>query len=88
MVMSNIWHNHNDPSVWKEPELFRPERFLDEEGKFRPREELTPFGIGKSEPNALSHSVFGQAVRRHQGLVFITASQYPTRIWYDSLAGH
>ena len=55
VVMSNIWHNHNDPSVWKEPETFRPERFLDEEGKYRPREEFTPFGIGKSRPRILLH---------------------------------
>ncbi|XP_022106606.1 cytochrome P450 2J6-like isoform X2 [Acanthaster planci] len=47
IVMSNIWHNHFDPLVWEEPGQFRPERFLDKDGKFRPREELIPFGIGR-----------------------------------------
>ncbi|XP_038078489.1 cytochrome P450 2J6-like [Patiria miniata] len=47
LVFSNLWHNHFDPSVWEEPKSFRPERFLDKEGKFQSREELTPFGIGR-----------------------------------------
>ncbi|XP_038051667.1 cytochrome P450 2J6-like [Patiria miniata] len=46
-IMCNIWHNHYDPLVWEEPEKFRPERFLDGDGKFRPREEFMPFGSGR-----------------------------------------
>ncbi|XP_038073068.1 cytochrome P450 2J2-like [Patiria miniata] len=47
IINANIWHNHFDPLVWEEPEKFRPERFLDRAGKFRPREELIPFGTGR-----------------------------------------
>ncbi|XP_038051662.1 cytochrome P450 2J2-like [Patiria miniata] len=46
-LMYNIWHNHFDPLVWEEPEKFRPERFLDGDGKFRSREEFMPFGTGR-----------------------------------------
>ncbi len=46
LVFSNIWAAHNDPDVWSEPDQFKPERFLDENGKLRHREELIPFSIG------------------------------------------
>ncbi len=46
LVFSNIWAVHNDPEVWFEPDQFKPERFLDENGKLRHREELIPFSIG------------------------------------------
>ncbi len=46
VVMANIWAVHHDPDVWKNPEEFRPERFLDENGFLVRREELIPFSIG------------------------------------------
>ncbi len=46
VVMANIWAVHHDPAVWKDPEEFRPERFLDENGCLVRREELIPFSIG------------------------------------------
>lgn len=37
-----------DETVWKEPELFQPERFLDENGKFSPKlDKSLPFSTGK-----------------------------------------
>ncbi|XP_022082205.1 cytochrome P450 2J6-like [Acanthaster planci] len=47
VVLSNLWHCHYDPTIWREPETFRPERFLEDEKKFIKCEELTPFGIGR-----------------------------------------
>ena len=35
-----------DPKVWKEPELFQPERFLNELGEVTGRERIMPFSIG------------------------------------------
>ena len=36
-----------DPTVWDEPLKFKPERFLDQNGKFKhPKENFLPFGIG------------------------------------------
>ncbi|XP_038069464.1 cytochrome P450 2J6-like [Patiria miniata] len=46
-LLANLWHNHFDPAVWEEPKSFRPERFLDDDGKVISRDELTPFGIGR-----------------------------------------
>ncbi|KAL6736123.1 hypothetical protein Aduo_006509 [Ancylostoma duodenale] len=38
---------HYDAHYYPEPEKFRPERFLDEDGYFKKRPELNPFGMGK-----------------------------------------
>ncbi|CAL4182434.1 unnamed protein product, partial [Meganyctiphanes norvegica] len=41
---------HEDPNYWKEPEKFQPERFIDENGKFKPQKEsFMPFGIGRRQ---------------------------------------
>ncbi|XP_038051670.1 cytochrome P450 2J6-like [Patiria miniata] len=64
-IMANIWHNHFDPLVWEEPEKFRPERFLDGDGKFRPREELMPFGSGR-------RSCLGEQLAKMELFVFFT----------------
>ena len=46
--MSNIWAVHNNPEVWKDPEAFRPERFLDGDKLAPPPDEYVPFSTGKS----------------------------------------
>ncbi|XP_072041358.1 cytochrome P450 2U1-like [Amphiura filiformis] len=47
MVIPNLWAIHHDERIWKEAESFKPERFLDSDGKVNRREELIPFSIGK-----------------------------------------
>ena len=37
----------HDPEYWGDPETFRPERFLDEQGHFKQDERNIPFGLGK-----------------------------------------
>ena len=44
--MSNIYSVHMDKDYWKDPEVFRPERFI-VGGQFRADERNIPFGIGK-----------------------------------------
>jgi len=39
---------HMDPEHFPEPDQFRPERFLDVDGKYKPSELLKPFGMGRS----------------------------------------
>lgn len=40
---------HMDPTLWDEPEAFKPERFLSAEGKIERPEFFIPFGVGKRE---------------------------------------
>jgi len=38
---------HNDPNLWVEPEAFKPERFINAEGKVKKPDCFLPFGVGK-----------------------------------------
>lgn len=38
---------HNDPKLWDEPELFKPERFITTDGKVKKPDGFLPFGVGK-----------------------------------------
>ena len=48
-VLTNLWSLHHDPEIWDEPNAFRPERFLDEEGNFVPpkADRFLPFSAGR-----------------------------------------
>ena len=35
-VLVNLWSFHHDPDIWNDPDDFRPERFLEEDGNFVP----------------------------------------------------
>lgn len=46
-VITNLAAMNNDPDMWGDPETFRPERFLKEDGQLS--KDLTlPFGFGES----------------------------------------
>lgn len=45
-MLPNLWAVHNDSARWPEPEKFRPERHLDENGKFVPSPYIIPFSAG------------------------------------------
>lgn len=49
IVFTSLHASHmKDEETWKNPELFEPERFLDEFGQFSPKlDKSTPFGAGK-----------------------------------------
>ncbi|PWA45896.1 cytochrome P450 [Artemisia annua] len=46
MLLVNLWAIQNDPKIWKEPERFKPERFVDVEGQ-RDGFKFMPFGSGR-----------------------------------------
>ncbi|XP_053376355.1 cytochrome P450 2J4-like [Mercenaria mercenaria] len=46
VVIANLYSAHIDTKYWPEPEKFRPERFLDSNGKVLRKDGLVPFGDG------------------------------------------
>ncbi len=61
--MVNTWSLHHERAFWGDPEKFRPERFLDEDGKFLAadhpnRKHLLPFSAG---PRVCVGEVFAMA---------------------------
>lgn len=46
-VLIGIRSVHMDAEFWKDPEVFRPERFLDENNQVLTIDRLTPFGAGR-----------------------------------------
>ncbi|CAL8111339.1 unnamed protein product [Orchesella dallaii] len=48
IIIPNLHASLNDPEIWEDPEHFRPERFLSEDGKKVIRNDaLIPFSVGK-----------------------------------------
>ncbi|XP_068178274.1 cytochrome P450 2U1 [Antennarius striatus] len=47
VLVPNLWSVHRDPTVWDDPDTFRPTRFLDDEGRLIKKECFIPFGIGR-----------------------------------------
>ena len=43
----NLFAVHRDPKTWGDPEQFRPERFLDDDGNFVKHPHVIPFVLGK-----------------------------------------
>jgi Cytochrome P450 len=46
MVLTGLHSYHNDPDVWGDPQVYRPERFLDENGALLKKDVTLPFGAG------------------------------------------
>ena len=46
-VIPNIYSCHRDHEIWGDPDNFRPERWIDENGKLRSFPSFIPFGVGK-----------------------------------------
>uniref|UniRef100_A0A3Q4G9E4 Cytochrome P450, family 17, subfamily A, polypeptide 2 n=1 Tax=Neolamprologus brichardi TaxID=32507 RepID=A0A3Q4G9E4_NEOBR len=45
-VLVNMWSIHHDPDHWDTPDLFKPERFLDQHGQQVTPSSFLPFGAG------------------------------------------
>ncbi|XP_072015541.1 cytochrome P450 2A10-like isoform X1 [Amphiura filiformis] len=65
VVISNLYAVMHSPELWGDPEEFRPERFLDDEGNFREPDEVIPFGVGR-------RVCLGEALARQELFIFFT----------------
>lgn len=45
-ILANLMSVHQDKEHWGDPEVFRPDRFIDENGQFVSDPWVIPFGAG------------------------------------------
>ncbi|KAF0306381.1 Cytochrome P450 2C28 [Amphibalanus amphitrite] len=64
-IISLLMAVHMDEKHFPEPEAFRPERFLDDQGRVKPNRALIPFSVGK-------RSCLGEALARAELFLFLT----------------
>ena len=65
-VWVNLWETTRDPALWDEPETFKPERFINEDGELDIPQWWIPFGVGR-------RACFGEQLARQElFLVFTT----------------
>ena len=46
LLIGVLGHVLADPRYWENPDEFKPERFIAEDGSFKKHEQFVPFGIG------------------------------------------
>ena len=51
IILVNLSSIHLDPTLWKDPHQFRPERFIDTRGAFKLRDNFCPYGMGMYNKN-------------------------------------
>lgn len=64
-LIANLQGIHHDPEIWGDPEVFRPERFLNENNEVMKHEALLPFSTGK-------RVCIGESLARDELFLFIT----------------
>ncbi|XP_022095727.1 cytochrome P450 2J6-like [Acanthaster planci] len=47
LLVPNLWAVSHDSNVWPEPDQFKPERFLNDQGEAAKVDELIPFSVGR-----------------------------------------
>ncbi|XP_072045903.1 cytochrome P450 2J6-like [Amphiura filiformis] len=65
VMISNLYAVMHNPELWGDPNEFRPERFLDDDGNFHEPDEVIPFGIGR-------RVCLGEALARQELFIFFT----------------
>ena len=58
VVISNLYAVMHDEKIWKDPKVFRPDRFLDDSGNLCAADEMIAFGVGEYDWFAYKQSKF------------------------------
>lgn len=66
MIMVNLYSLFQDQEHWGDPEVFRPERFLDADGNYVKDDWMIPFGAGK-------RVCIGEVLARNTVFLFFTS---------------
>ncbi|CAL8128931.1 unnamed protein product [Orchesella dallaii] len=78
ILLPNLYYIHHDPVIWGDPEKFRPERFISEDGSFIRNDVMMPFGTGK-------RLCFGEGLARDIMFLFIVRFFQSAQIFPESL---
>ncbi|XP_066254630.1 uncharacterized protein [Euwallacea similis] len=84
LILANLYSVHMDEKIWKDPHAFRPERFLDAEGKIYYNEDhYMPFGLGRRR-------CLGEILAKTNLFLFFTAVMHNFNFeavpeWYPDL---
>ena len=78
-MMSNLWAVHNDPNLWKNPKIFKPERFLDEKGHFVPSNNMIAFSLGPRH-------CLGEQLARMEVFIFLVGMLQKFEFYSDPAA--
>jgi len=62
---AHIFGVQHDPEYWKNPDEFNPERFLDQDGKYRTDQRMMAFSVGK-------RFCLGQSLAQNELFMFMT----------------
>jgi len=65
-VMINLWSAHMDPAIWTDPEVFRPDRFIDDNDNIINQDLMIIFSLGK-------RACLGETLARQETFLFLSA---------------
>jgi cytochrome P450 len=68
IILANLYEVHQSEKIWGDPENFRPERFLSEDGSelLKDHPKVIPFSVGK-------RSCLGETLARNNLFLFLTS---------------
>uniref|UniRef100_F6UFN6 Uncharacterized protein n=1 Tax=Ciona intestinalis TaxID=7719 RepID=F6UFN6_CIOIN len=78
IILTNTWGIQNNPKFWVDPDTFKPQRHIDDLGKFIKSPNVIPFNIG-------TRNCLGQQLAKME--LFITIASLCRRFWFTLPTG-